>query len=392
MSRSPRCPTAKARTRGFAAVIRDVNDRRAADQKLLESEERFRTMADHAPVLLWMAGTDSLCNFFNRGWLEFTGRPMEMEVGTGWAEGVYFEEFQNCMNIYLTSFRARRAFRTEYRLRRADGQYRWVLDQGVPRFAPDGTFLGFIGSCIDVTEMKEAHDAQEKLSRQLEERVVQRTAELATALSEKELLLKEIHHRVKNNLQMISSLLNLQGYRTGPEVAEVFDEMRARVASIALFHEKVYQGADLASVGVGDYVRDLAGMLFDQYSAGGRVDLTVDAGDVRLGVNQAIPCGLILNELITNAFKYAFPGGRRGTIRVGIRRDEGEADVELTVADDGVGMPEGLDIHHTSTLGMELVVTLAQQLNGTIELKQDGGTCVQVRFSAPNPLKSTRDS
>jgi anti-anti-sigma factor len=126
------------------------------DEALRESEARFRRLADAAPVLIWMSGLDGLCYFFNHTWLTFTGRTMAQEQGNGWADGVHPDDLQRCMDIYLTSFGERRPFSMEYRLRRADGAYRWILDQGVPDWLPDGTFAGFIGSCIDITEHREA--------------------------------------------------------------------------------------------------------------------------------------------------------------------------------------------------------------------------------------------
>ncbi len=125
---------------------------------LRESEERFRLMADSAPVLLWMAGTDTLCTFFNKPWLDFTGRTLEQEVGNGWTEGLHPDDFQRCLDMYLSAFEARRNFTMEYRLRRRDGEYRWVLGTGVPRFSPAGEFAGYIGSCVDITERKHAEE------------------------------------------------------------------------------------------------------------------------------------------------------------------------------------------------------------------------------------------
>ena len=140
-------------TRGF---VRDITERKQAEARLRESEERFRRMANAAPVMIWMSGPDKGGTFFNKGWLDFTGRPAEREVGIGWTEGVHKDDFARCLEIYSHAFDARREFTMEYRLRRYDGEYRWLLDLGVPRFAPDGVFLGYIGCAIDITGRKRA--------------------------------------------------------------------------------------------------------------------------------------------------------------------------------------------------------------------------------------------
>jgi two-component system, LuxR family, sensor kinase FixL len=140
----------------------DITERKTADHALRESEARFRTMADTAPVMIWMSGTDRLCIFLNKGWLDFTGRTVEQELGNGWAEGVHPDDFDRCLESYVNFFNARQEFTMEYRLRRFDGEYCWVLDHGVPRFAPDGTFLGYIGTAIDISEHKRAELTLEK--------------------------------------------------------------------------------------------------------------------------------------------------------------------------------------------------------------------------------------
>jgi PAS domain S-box-containing protein len=143
-------------------VVLEITERKRAEEKLRESEDRFRTMANAAPVMIWMSGTDKLCTFFNKGWLDFTGRSLVLELGNGWAEGVHGEDFDRCLEVYTNAFDARQEFEMEYRLRRYDGEYRWVLDHGVPRSETDGRFLGYIGTAIDITEQRRDKETLEK--------------------------------------------------------------------------------------------------------------------------------------------------------------------------------------------------------------------------------------
>jgi PAS domain S-box-containing protein len=160
----------------FISVVRDISTRKQAEEKLRASEQQFRILADTAPVLIWISGPDKLCTFFNRPWLDFTGRTMEQELGNGWTEGIHPDDYDRCLKLYATSFEAREPFRMEYRLRRCDQDYRWILDHGVPRFSSTGEFLGYIGSCIDITESKEVETAlreSESRFRQLSESLPQ---------------------------------------------------------------------------------------------------------------------------------------------------------------------------------------------------------------------------
>ncbi|MFN7926699.1 MAG: PAS domain S-box protein [Blastocatellia bacterium] len=140
------------------AVIQDITARKHSEEVQRESEERFRNLADTAPVLIWMSGTDKICHYFNQVWLDFTGRTLEEEAGNGWMQGVHPDDYERCLDTYITAFDSRQIFEMEYRLRRADGEFRWILDKGIPRFTHTGEFLGYLGSCIDITDRKHAEE------------------------------------------------------------------------------------------------------------------------------------------------------------------------------------------------------------------------------------------
>ena len=258
----------------------------------------------------------------------------------------------------------------------------------------------------EIAERKRAEQALRTAHAELERRVEERTAALAAAngtlhaeigerkqaevriaasLQEKEVLLREIHHRVKNNLQVISSLLRLQAESIiEPMTRALFQEGQDRVRSMALVHEKLYQSADLAQIDFGEYVRHLAAHLLLSYQGKTQtVSLQTDADVVLLGVNVAVPCGLILNELVTNALKYAFPDGRPGQIRVALRIDEAAPQGMLgilEVCDNGVGLPAHMDVTQTESLGLYLVHRLAIQLEGQLEVHNRHGTSFRLSF------------
>ncbi|HNS63335.1 MAG TPA: histidine kinase dimerization/phosphoacceptor domain -containing protein [Anaerolineaceae bacterium] len=212
------------------------------------------------------------------------------------------------------------------------------------------------------------------------------------ALQEKEVLLREIHHRVKNNLQVISSLLSLQAdHVEDPQIVAAFRETQARVRSMSLIHEELYQASNLARVNFSDYLRRLTGYLANAYGVGGRVRIHMDVRDVLLGVDTAIPLGLIVNELVSNALKHAFPDGRHGEIALWLTRIEDEADqhwYELVVQDNGKGFPDNVDYRNTDSLGLQLVQVLSRQLRGHVELSVNGGTRFSLHFPEPHHISS----
>jgi two-component sensor histidine kinase len=204
---------------------------------------------------------------------------------------------------------------------------------------------------------------------------------LKSSVREKEVLLQEVHHRVKNNLQVISGLLDLQSYHiTDERSREIYKESQNRVITMALIHEELYQARDLAQVDYGTYIRNLANNLFASYAVDpGKVNLNIRTEEVQMVVDTAIPCGLIINELITNSFKHAFPDGQKGEVTIIFRqRDEGR--YHLEIGDDGVGMPEDLDIGKTSSLGLQLVTLLVKQLSGEMRIECDKGTRFVIDF------------
>jgi PAS domain S-box-containing protein len=246
---------------GLLGLFAEITERKLAEAKIRESEERFRNMANCAPVLIWMAGHDKLREFFNQGWLAFTGRNLEQEIGNGWAQGVHPDDMQDCLEIYHSAFDARRPFEMEYRLRRHDGEYRWVLDTGAPRFAPDFKFMGYVGTAVDITDKKQA----EKSNRRVEH--LQRLAVMGELMAAVAHELNQPLTAISNDVDTAANLLNSANPRLD-ELGEIISDIRAdggrarevisRIRDFVLKRETRMEPLDLNSV-VADTLDLLAG-------------------------------------------------------------------------------------------------------------------------------------
>jgi PAS domain S-box-containing protein len=348
---------------GASAIARDVTVKRRIEAALRESEARFRMMADTAPVMVWMAGPDTHITFINKRWLEFTGRTMQEEIGDNWFTGIHADDLDRCRKSYLEAFKSEQPFFLEYRLRRRDGEYRWIMDTGVPLFDEEGRFGGYIGTCMDLTERKDMED------------------QLRRMLKEKESLLREVHHRVKNNLQVISSLLNLQSASIkDPVVNQLFRECQVRITSIALLHETLHRSHDLSRIKMGDYIRTLTGHLFRSYGVDPNViSLELNVDDVEFDIDTGLTCGLIIDELVSNCLKHAFIDDSSGTVHIDLL-DHVDGTFTLCVSDNGIGIPKDGVLNNPDSLGLELVTLLAEKLDGSTELRSGAGTEWQIRF------------
>lgn len=245
-----------------------------------------------------------------------------------------------------------------------DGGKVILQSSGVPVPGKDGRCAGYRGVHSDVTEQKHFEE------------------ELRASIREKETLLREINHRVKNNMQIISSLLRLhQAYIKDPEDAEIFRECQGRILTMAAAHEKLYQSESLSRINVKHFLKDLAGNVLRSYRGdASRVSLRMDIEDMFFGLETAVPCGMLMTELISNSLKHAFHDGRGGMIEVSLSREE-SGELELVVRDNGPGIPPDTDLTKTESLGLKLVSTLAEgQLDGTLEVGSEQGTEFRIRF------------
>ena len=352
----------------------EITERKLAEEALKENERRLSLAISATADAIWEWNLATNQTYYSPRWYEMLGyevNAISMDFDA-WKRLCHPDDLQATLDLIHSGLAAGSpAYAAEFRMRSKDGRWVWILGRGrVVERDEAGKPLLLSGTNTDITERKQAEEAL----REREER-------LSASLAEKEILLKEIHHRVKNNMQVISSLVDLQADEVKDDaVRGIFQDVIHRVRSMAMVHEKLYQSADLSRVDFGDYAHSLLQYLWRaQGAVNGGVQLDLDLESIPMPVNAAVPCGLILNELFSNALKHAFSGREGGRVTVRLK-ENGAGRVHLDVCDDGVGLPAGLDWRSAPSLGLRLVQMLARQLNAAVELEGAHGTRFTIIF------------
>ncbi|NVN90388.1 MAG: PAS domain S-box protein [Desulfuromonadales bacterium] len=340
----------------------DITEHKQAEEALRESEEKFRVLAETSPTAIIVYQGEHFV-YVNPSAVRLFGYSKTELLEMKFWQWAHPDDREMVMNRGMARQRGEQVpAQYEHRFVKKSGEEGWVI-VSAGSIEYQGKHAG-IATFVDITETKRA---EEKIS---------------AALAEKVVLLKEVHHRVKNNLQIICSLLDLQSDSITDEQSRgYFRESQNRVRSMALVHEQLYKSKDMSSIDFGEYIRDLSQNLFDSYVVDAeRISLNTSGPAVILGINDAIPCGLIVNELVSNALKHAFPAHSPGEISI-IFNVEENSWISLTVADNGIGFPAGLDIRNTPSLGLQLVNMLVKQLQGRITFgSEQAGAIISITF------------
>lgn len=340
-------------------LIRESEERKQAEEKLITSEERLHQLADAIDDMIWLIDLPGKLTLYVSPACEkifgFARQNFEDDPWF-WMERIYPADRERVEAALEKHIRERALFNEEYRIIHADGSMKWLLTRAFPLLDEHGGITRVAGNTKDISTRKHAEDL------------------VQASLHEKEMLLKEIHHRVKNNLQVISSLLNLASKNiSDPGAVQVFKDSQNRVHSMALIHEKLYRSQNLALIDYKEYIHNLASYLFRAYQKEGHaVALKLEVEKINLDIDTAIPCGLILNELVSNALKYAFQSGAPGEVCVRFSRANPQ-EYCLEVADSGPGLPDSLAAMSSGSLGLMLVQSLVEQVDGRITLENEPG-------------------
>jgi PAS domain S-box-containing protein len=334
-----------------------------AKDALIASERKYRKLFDLANDAIFVADADTgILTFANKKAQELIGLPFEEIIGMHQSQLHPKEDTEKYKKIFEEHIQSGTAISENIFVLNKDKKKIPVeISAGVTAIGGKRLIQGIFR---DITDRK----------------LIEK--QLKTSLREKEVLFRELHHRTKNNMQVISSLLNIQSaFINNEQVSKIFRETQSRIRSISLVHEKLYQSEDLSNINLYDYIKDLANTLLSGYRMDSeQISLEFDADDVLISIDTAIPCGLIINELITNSLKYAFDDNGTGNIKVLIRPTE-NSNIELRISDNGKGLPDRFDFNNTKTLGLKLVKKLAEsQLRGTIDLIAGKGTEFMIKF------------
>ena len=347
---------------------KEIDERKRAESAIIESEERFRQLAENIQQVFWIRDTVNqkmlyLSPAFESLWEQ--SRENFDRNQRFLLKSVHPHDRRKVLELFVYQHQVAEdnSFSHEFRIRGSGGRTKWIRARVFRILNNRGEVYRVAGIAEDITERKIAED------------------QIKESLEEKSILLKEIHHRVKNNLQVICSLLNLQsGFIKDAEALELFNESQNRIKTMAMIHERLYRSKDLSRIDFGEYTRNLVESLFRSYGVNGNIKLGLNIVDVSFAVDTAVPCGLIINELVSNALKYAFPGGGSGEISIDLHRAH-ERGFTLRVADNGVGIPQNLDWRNTTSLGLRLVNILAKQLGASVELAGGEGTAFTLTFA-----------
>jgi PAS domain S-box-containing protein len=341
-----------------------IAEHKQTEEELRKSEEKFRLLTELSPVGVFITDNKGLTIYWNKMLCKITGMSVVDGRGTGWADGIHPDDRERVFKEWYESEEKRSTFYSEYRFVNKEGVVTSTIGQAVPLKEVSGNNVNeYLGTITDVTELKK----KEK--------------QIKASLKEKETLLHEIHHRVKNNMTVISSLLKLQANSMEDErLKAALMDSQNRVQSMSAIHETLYQSENLSALDMNSYLTKLTRDVVQNYTLSAKVVFNIEADLVFIGTKQASPVGLIVNELITNSLKYAFPDDQKGEINISLQKNENQ--IELQYSDNGIGIPMDFDWRKTKSMGLNLVKILVEnQLDGSIDMENNNGTKFIIKFN-----------
>ena len=344
------------------STIRDITERRLAQEALRESETRYQMIGDLVPFGVWACDAKGNFTYLSESFLSLFGTTLDACRKNGWMHLLPREDVDRTVADWRQCIQTGSFWDYEYRIVDKSGRTFIVLSRGAPHTDSTGAISSWVGIHLDITERKRYEDR------------------LEASLREKEVIIKEVHHRVKNNMQVISGFLELQAdYIEDPQAVEKLIECQRRVRTMALVHEKLYQSRTLGVINASEYIKSLIDDLMNSYTISTPVDVTVEVDDVNITLDIAIPCGLIINELVTNSLKYAFAGRTTGKLSLVMHHQEDHT-FSLTVQDNGVGLPPDYEVRSAASLGTQLINVLVRQLGGEMKVASAQGARFTIVF------------